>query len=82
MCWCATSFRTPLEGVLVYTEPSLGEWEELRLFLEGRGVLYQLVEMPAAERLGRFGTADRPVLQIGASTVVGFDTAALVPLLP
>lgn len=81
MCICA-GYTTPLEGVTVYTEPELPEWEALRRFLDGRGVLYQVVAGSDGERLRLAGRADRPVVVIGRSVVVGFDEPALIRLLP
>lgn len=81
MCICA-GYTTPLEGVTIYTEPDLAEWEPLRRFLDDRGVLYEVVVHSDGDRLRLAGRRDRPVVVIGPRVVVGFDEPALLRLLP
>lgn len=81
MCICA-GYTTPLEGVTVYADPHLAEWEALRRFLDDRGVLYEVVTDSDGDRLRLAGRADRPVVVIGNNVVVGLDEPALIRLLP
>lgn len=86
MCICS-SFRTPVEGVNVYARPEAGDFRQLKMFLENRGVVYRHKDTSQdADDLAHMqsvsGQQEEVVVEIGKKIFVGFKQAELEHVLP
>lgn len=86
MCICAVP-RTPVEGVNVYARKDAGDFREVRLFFEDRGVRFEHMDVAEdADGLAKMkslsGQQDEVVVEIGKKIFVGFKPDELESVLP
>ncbi len=86
MCICAIP-PTPVEGVTVYGRGSACDFQQVRRFLEDRGVLFRQVDVERdkdslAHMKALSGQERAVVVEIGKKVLVGFDPVALERALP
>jgi hypothetical protein len=86
MCICS-NYRTPLEGVNVYARPEAGDFRQVKLFFEDRGVVYKYKDISRdVDELSHMqevsGQQEEVVIEIGKKIFVGFDRVGLERVLP
>lgn len=86
MCICAAP-TTPFEGVTVYGRRQAADYQEVRRFFEGRGVLFDHADIEgdqaSLQRMVELsGQQNAVVIEIGKNIFVGLDREALERVLP
>ncbi|MBE7556081.1 MAG: glutaredoxin family protein [Anaerolineales bacterium] len=86
MCICAAP-TTPFEGVTVYGRRQATDYQEVRRFFEGRGVVFDHADIEgdqaSLQRMVELsGQQEAVVIEIGKNIFVGLNPAELDRVLP